>query len=138
MSERRRPRSYRELQADAQAEPSPPPGLPERSPGDREKRRQQLEQSWRKIRDQLERDVDELAFGLWIAELSLVDAAGDVLFVAAPDRAASWVRTRYTRLIEAAVERASGRALDVCVFPASTSGATTTVPPELQPETREG
>lgn len=141
-------KSYRELQADGQREldrpdESLPPGLPDRSPSDRETRRAQLEPTWAKVVALLDRWTSDFTFHVWLADLSLADEADGILYLTAPRPKASWIRARYSGLIELAAKEVSGREFAAAVFDlellaSSAAGASVASPEDPDDETREG
>jgi hypothetical protein len=117
------PRSYRETQADGlrDVELACPyrARLPERTDGQRAARRARLQPTTAKLRAALRPMVDELAYRHWLAELAVIDAVDDELFIEAPARSARWVRERYGHLIATAAARLAGRRVAVFVVAAA-------------------
>lgn len=68
--------------------------------------------AWSETRAFLLDAVGESQFEIWLAPLELIAIDGETLIVAAPAATASWVRSRFGRLLDAAAQRA-GRALRI-------------------------
>ncbi len=65
--------------------------------------RHELDALWGTIQDQLRRSVPESTFRLWLEPLRAVDAAGDTLYLTAPEGIRAWVERRYASLIAEAL-----------------------------------
>jgi chromosomal replication initiator protein len=70
--------------------------------------RDQLDDTWNRVRAELRRSVPDTTFGIWLEPLELAAADGAHLFVRAPDHIRSWVREHYTPQIRDAAGRALG------------------------------
>ncbi len=68
--------------------------------------RQELDAIWRNAQDQLRSSVPESTFRLWLEPLEPVAAAGDTLYLSAPEGIRAWAERRYAALI--------GEALSTC------------------------
>lgn len=129
-----KPRSYRELVADSQLEIEQdtaertrvaaerawaidprdwPAERPRRDAAGAEARRAQLAESWRRLRSLIDAELTDFTVHCWIDPCELVDAAGDVLFVAAPGHVRGWVRERYDALFRHAARELAGRELRI-------------------------
>ena len=74
---------------------------------------EELETTWRLIRDELRGGVSEVAFETWLAPVSLVARGEEQLVVSAPAPNRSWVEDRYLGAIERAARRVLGTAVEV-------------------------
>jgi chromosomal replication initiator protein len=61
--------------------------------------RQELAAIWRSAQDQLRSSVPESTFRLWLEPLEPVGAAGDTLYLSAPEGIRAWAERRYAALI---------------------------------------
>jgi chromosomal replication initiator protein len=61
--------------------------------------RQQLDAVWAAVRDELRGCVPESTFRLWLEPLKPVAAAGDFIYLSAPEGVRAWVERRYLSLI---------------------------------------
>jgi chromosomal replication initiator protein len=68
--------------------------------------RQELDAIWRSAQDRLRSSVPESTFRLWLEPLEPVAAAGDTLYLSAPEGIRAWAERRYGALI--------GEALSAC------------------------
>jgi len=67
--------------------------------------RHQLDALWATVRDELRGCVPESTFRLWLEPLKPAAAAGDTLYLSAPEGVRAWVERRYTSLICEALRR---------------------------------
>jgi chromosomal replication initiator protein len=65
--------------------------------------RQELDALWRATQDRLEASVPESTFRLWLEPIKAVAAAGDTLYLTAPDSVRAWAERRYAALIAEAL-----------------------------------
>ncbi len=67
--------------------------------------RHQLDALWATVRQELRGCVPESTFRLWLEPLKPVAAAGDTLYLNAPEGVRAWVERRYTGLISEALRK---------------------------------
>jgi chromosomal replication initiator protein len=65
---------------------------------------QDLDSLWEEISKRLQASVPDSTFKLWLEPLRVVGAAGDTLYLAAPENVQAWVERRYSKLIVEALE----------------------------------
>jgi chromosomal replication initiator protein len=65
--------------------------------------RQELDALWRATQDRLRASVPESTFRLWLEPLEAVAAAGDTLYLTAPESIRAWAERRYASLIAEAL-----------------------------------
>jgi chromosomal replication initiator protein len=69
---------------------------------------QDLDSLWEEIRRRLQASVPDSTFKLWLEPLRVVGAAGETLYLAAPENVQAWVERRYSKLIVEALETSAG------------------------------
>ena len=74
---------------------------------------QDLDTTWRLIRDELRATVPEAAFEAWLAPVEIVSQGDGALVLSAPEGARRWVEARYLGAISEAARRALGSPLAV-------------------------
>lgn len=77
--------------------------------------RHQLDALWASVREELRGCVPESTFRLWLEPLKPAAAAGDTLYLSAPEGVRAWVERRYTSLIGEAL-RSSDSGLTQVAF----------------------
>lgn len=65
---------------------------------------QDLDSLWEEISRRLRASVPDSTFKLWLEPLRVVGAAGETLYLSAPENVQSWVERRYSKLIVEALE----------------------------------
>jgi chromosomal replication initiator protein len=65
---------------------------------------QELDSLWEEISKRLRTSVPDSTFKLWLEPLRVVGAAGDTLYLSAPENVQAWVERRYSKLIVEALE----------------------------------
>ncbi len=79
--------------------------------------RQDLDSLWTEIQKRLRTSVPDSTFKLWLEPLQVAGAAGETLYLSAPENVRAWVERRYSTLIAEALA-ASGAALREISFAA--------------------
>lgn len=117
-------RSYRELIADAEHPPPQlPDGLPRRTPGAREERREQLEATANQLVDTaIAAGVPETGQPL-LANLRLEDATAATIYASSP-LLAEWTALRYGALLSSAATHLAGHPVTVIIFDRAALGST--------------
>ncbi len=83
----------------------------------------ELEHIWSRVQAQLATAVDEPTYRLWLSELRPVEIVGERLAVEAPPQTCRWIRGRFGRVIEDAVELVLGPHATVELRPAGAAPA---------------
>lgn len=71
--------------------------------------------TWQLVVDELRRLVPESTYATWLADLAPTRLAGVQLELVAPAEKASWIRDRFTRVLEQAASHAFARSITVVV-----------------------
>jgi hypothetical protein len=99
--------------------------IPERPTHLRERRRRELAPTLGRLLDHVHDQVGDVTFATWLHELTLEDATADRLWLGAPPQIRTWVRERFTRLLEQAATRLADRPIAVAIVPAPPPAAPT-------------
>jgi chromosomal replication initiator protein len=83
----------------------------------------ELEHIWSRVQAQLTTVVDEPTYRLWLSELRPAELVGERLVIEAPPQTCRWIRGRFGRVIEDAVELLLGPHATVELRPAGAAPA---------------
>ncbi len=95
----------------------------------------ELEHIWSRVQAQLMDVVDEPTYRLWLSDLRPAEVVGERLVIEAPPQTCRWIRGRFGRVIEDAVELVLGPHATVELRPA---GAAAPAPRGGPPALRGG
>jgi chromosomal replication initiator protein len=84
----------------------------------------ELEHIWSRVQAQLTTVVDEPTYRLWLSDLQPIELVGERLAIEAPPQTCRWIRGRFGRVIEDAVELVLGPHAAVELRPAGAPSAT--------------